>query len=100
MKLKELYFVTSNRKKAQEAQEILGFPVKIFHAELDEIQEMDIKKIITKKAEAAYKTLKKPLIVDDVGMYVEAWNGFPGPFIKFLQEAGGMNELLLKWMSF
>jgi XTP/dITP diphosphohydrolase len=45
---------------------------------------MDIEYISRRKAEAAFAVLKKPVITDDVGVYFEAWNGFPGPFAKFL----------------
>ncbi|MCH8163032.1 MAG: non-canonical purine NTP pyrophosphatase, partial [Proteobacteria bacterium] len=40
----------------------------------------------------------KPLFVDDVGFFVEAWNGFPGPFVKYLCEVAG-NEGLLRMMK-
>lgn len=98
--LEKLIFVTSNKGKAQEAQEILDFPIQIIHLELDEIQDMSLEKIIHKKAQAAYEIIKKPLIVDDVGFFVEAWNGFPGPFIKYVGKAGEeLNNMVLKWIS-
>lgn len=92
-----LIFVTGNKKKAIEAQAILHIPVEIVDLDLDEVQSLDVKKIARQKARLAFKKIQKPLFVDDVGLYVEAWNGFPGPFIKFLFEAGG-NDLLLKML--
>lgn len=94
----ELYFATTNKGKIAEAQQILGFPIKIAELELDEIQDSDIEHIVQKKAEDAYRHLQKPVFVDDVGFYVSAWNGFPGPFIKFLAAAGG-NELILRMLQ-
>ena len=94
----KLYFVTSNKGKIEEAKAILGFPIEIAELELDEIQSLDLEKIIIKKAEEAFKIIKKPLIVDDVAFHVKAWNGFPGAFIKYLREAGG-NDLLLRMLQ-
>lgn len=93
-----LFFITTNKNKANEAQEILNIPIEIVSIELDEIQSLDLKKIARKKTEEAYKILKKPLIIDDVSMHIEVWNGFPGPFTKFIHEAGG-SELLLRMLK-
>lgn len=98
--MKKLYFVTSNKDKVSEAEKILGIPIEIAHLEIDEIQSLDVEKIVAYKARAAYKKVKKPLFVDDVSFEIKAWNGFPGPFIKFLHLAGnGRHELLLRMLS-
>jgi XTP/dITP diphosphohydrolase len=94
----KLHFVTSNKGKAGEAQMILGLPIEITSLDLPEIQSLDLEEIVREKVIHAYEKIKEPVFVDDVGLFVNAWNGFPGPFIKFLIEAGG-NELLLKMMS-
>lgn len=92
--LKELYFVTSNKNKAREAQEILGVPIKTIEKEIPEIQSMDLEFIVKCKTQSAYEMLKKPLIIDDVGVYIEAWGGFPGPFIKYLEESVGVEGII------
>ena len=96
--MQTLYFVTGNKGKVAEAQTILGFPIRIANINLDEIQELDLKKIVTHKVKQAYEIIKHPVFVDDVGVYIEAWNGFPGPFIKFIREAGG-NKLLIRMLE-
>lgn len=96
--MNRLCFVTGNEGKIKEAQDILGFPIDVEKLNLDEIQSLNLEEIVTHKALQAFEKIKRPLIVDDVGLYVDAWNGFPGPFIKFLGIAGG-NELLVKLMS-
>ncbi len=93
----ELYFVTGNKGKVLEVEEILGFPIRIADIDLPEIQSLDLSEIVTAKVKSAYEKIHKPVFVDDVGFFVEAWNGFPGPFIKFLHKAGG-NSLLLQMM--
>ena len=96
--MKKLYFVTSNKNKVKEVQEILKVPVEVASLEIDEIQSLDVEEVIRKKAEAAFAILKKPLFVDDVSFEIEAWGGFPGPFIKFIYLAGGY-DLLTKMLS-
>jgi XTP/dITP diphosphohydrolase len=93
----ELYFITSNEGKIAEAQAILGFPISITKLEIDEIQDSDIEQIAYKKVAVAFAHIKKPVIVDDAGLYIEAWNGFPGPFVKYIDKAGTY-ELLLQMM--
>ena len=96
--MKPLYFATSNKQKVAEARDILKLPIEEASLELDEIQSLNLEEIVVHKARQAYEQLKKPVFVDDVGFDVNAWNGFPGPFIKFLLEAGG-NEMILNMMS-
>lgn len=94
----ELCFVTGNKGKVAEAKAILDVPVVAYPMELDELQSLDLEKIVTYKVNQAYARVGKPVFVDDVGLYIQTFNGFPGPFVKFLLEAGG-NGLLLKMMS-
>ena len=98
--MKKLCFVTSNKDKVDEAQKILGVPIEIVNLDINEIQSLDLKKVVKHKVEQAYKKVKKPVFVDDVSFEVTAWNGFPGPFIKFLRQAGDNSfELLLRMLS-
>src|SRR5579872_2429448 len=94
----KLFFASSNVSKYREAQHILGFPLHIYSVDLPEIQELDIEKIVKQKVIDAYHQIKKPVIVDDVGVYISAWNGFPGPLLKFLIQSGG-NTLALKMLG-
>lgn len=96
--MQSLTFVTSNKGKAREAQEILKFPLRIHPLDLVEIQSMKLEEIVEHKVKQAYDILKTPVIVDDVGFLVDAWGGFPGPFIKFMTPKGS-NDLLLQMMS-
>lgn len=93
-----IHFATGNENKVNEVSKILGIPIEIARLELDEIQDVDIEKVARRKVEHAFEVLKKPVFVDDVGVYFSAWNGFPGTFAKFLQDAGG-NEIILRMLS-
>lgn len=96
----KLYFVTGNKGKAREAQQILGIPIEITKIELDEIQSLDLKKIVEHKLKQAFDKVKSPVIVDDVSLQLDVWNGFPGPFVKYLHVASdGNNELILRMLK-
>lgn len=90
--MKELIFVTSNDNKAREVAATLGIAIKRVSLDLDEIQEMDLEKIIEHKAKQAYQKIKKPVLVEDDGLFVDDWNGFPGPFIKHLDATIGYDK--------
>lgn len=95
-----IFFVTSNKNKVAEAAKILKYPLEIANIELDEVQSLDIYEVVRKKAQTAHSILNKPLIVEDVGVFMNAWNGFPGPLVKFVHEAGNNSyELLLKMLA-
>ncbi len=94
--MKKLYFVSSNKTKVLEAQHILGFPVTVASIDLPELQDSDIEVIVRQKALDAFEKIGEPVLVDDVGFYIDAWNGFPGPFIKFLTKASSNDTFLLE----
>jgi XTP/dITP diphosphohydrolase len=94
----ELHFVTSNKGKVSEAEKILGLPIHIVDLELPEIQSLDLHEIVRDKVKRAFDQVQKPVFVDDVGLFVEVWNGFPGPFIKYMRMAGN-NDLLLRMLK-
>jgi XTP/dITP diphosphohydrolase len=97
----EALFVTSNPNKAREAAEILGMELKSVALDLHEPQSLDVAEVAAIKAAAARETLESPnhpVIVEDSGLVVEAWNGLPGALTKwFLQSVG--NEGLLQMLS-
>lgn len=96
----KIYFVTGNKGKVKEAEEILNIPLEIKEIDLDEIQELDLEKIALHKTNQAYEMVKKPLIVDDVSVEIDAWGGFPGPLIKWmLKKENDSAKLLLKMLT-
>ena|SRR5690348_13940999 len=94
----EFIFVTSNKHKLREAEQILGRKIKHTSLELAELQALEVSEIVKKKAESAYKIVKKPVVVDDTGVYIKSLNGFPGAFIKWVLNANG-NELICRMIK-
>lgn len=89
----DFIFVTSNLHKLKEAEQILGRKLKHKSLELPELQSMYVSEIVKDKATKAYEMVKKPVLVDDTGVYVKSLGGFPGAFIKWVLLAGG-NKML------
>lgn len=85
----ELLFVTGNENKLKEASKILGFEVENVKLDLPEIQDIEVDNTIKDKAKRAYEEVKKPLIIEDTGLYLESMNGFPGALIKWVLKSIG-----------
>lgn len=90
-------FVTGNKNKVLEVTQILGRQIESVELDIDEVQSLDIRYIARRKAESAYMQLHRPVIVDDAGLYIDAWGGFPGPLVAHIAKSGGC-ELLLRMM--
>ena len=93
-------FVTTNEHKRREVQEILGFALERADLDLPEIQAIDPAEVATEKARAAHEAIGDrdlPVIVEDSGLMVDAWYGFPGALTKWLMKSVG-NEGLLRML--
>jgi XTP/dITP diphosphohydrolase len=87
--MKELIYATGNPLKFAIAQKALeGTNITLFQRKIDipEIQSKDVKEIASFSAGWGSDLLKEPIVVSDVGYYIEVLNGFPGPFIKFVNQ--------------
>lgn len=85
-------FITGNKSKLKEAQEILG-EVSGYEIDLPEIQELDARKIIEAKIDEAKKQGLKSFIIEDTSLYFEALSGLPGPLIKWFLDSIGNDGL-------
>lgn len=61
--------------------------------DLDEIQSLDLHKIVRHKLIQAYAVLQTPVIVEDVALEFFALGGLPGPFIKFFIENNSLDNV-------
>lgn len=87
--LDSLVFLTSNAGKAREAAAFLGRPITARALEIPEIQSLDFADVVTAKALAAVALLGVPVLVEDSGLSLPAWKGYPGPLTKFAVGAVG-----------
>ncbi len=77
-------FVTQSSDKVVEAERILGIKLERYELELPEIQAIEVEEVVINKVKYAYDALGgRPVMVEDTGLYIEAWNGLPGALIKW-----------------
>ncbi len=94
-----LVFVTSRAEKAREAER-LGFAVERLDLDLPEPQALDPSEIVEAKARTAYRLLSRPVLVEDSGLAIEAWGGFPGALVKWVERSAGVEALARMLDSF
>jgi XTP/dITP diphosphohydrolase len=87
--LEGLVFLTSNPGKAREAAAFLGRPVSARPLDLPEIQSLDFGEVVVAKALAAVERLGVPVLVEDSGLSLPGWKGYPGPLTKYAVGAVG-----------
>lgn len=92
----KITFVTTNRNKFEEVSGVLGeFGIEL--EQLNESYEEDHDKGMTEIAKSSVKKLaerlQKPVIVDDTGVFIDAYNNFPGPLAKFVFQNLGYKGL-------
>ena len=85
----QITFITKNQDKWDIAKEVLAqYNVEVLQEALEtpEIQAFDVEEVAKYSAKYAADRLNKPVIVTDAGYFIEALNGFPGPYIKFVNK--------------
>ncbi|MBS7614861.1 XTP/dITP diphosphatase [Candidatus Bathyarchaeota archaeon] len=92
-----IYFVTGNIHKYFEARQILAefnIASAMLKIKVSEIQDDDVENVAKTSAKEAAKTSGLPIIVEDAGLFIEALNGFPGPYSKFVYNTIGLKGVL------
>ena len=105
--MRKIVLITGSDPKAKEIEKILGFKIEREKLDLPELQGVEIKEIVEAKVKVAFDELNKPMenkeenakkekndskekkeiravVVEDTGMFIEAWNEFPGALIKWM----------------
>lgn len=87
-----LKIVSSNQRKSKYAAEILkplGLNVVSTPLKLQELQSDDLSAIARHKAAQAFELLGPHVVVEDGGLFIEALNGFPGPYTAYVARTLG-----------
>ncbi len=90
-------FVTGNIGKWEIGRDIFAkYGLELAQAKIEtpEIQSLDVTEVATYSAQYAAKKLNTPVIKSDVGYYIPALGGFPGPFIKYINQTLSDKDLL------
>ena len=93
-------FVTTNEHKHREVQKILGIELERADLDLPEVQAIDPAEVASEKVRAAREALGTPalpILAEDSGLMLDAWDGFPGALTKWLMLSVG-NEGLLRML--
>ncbi|HIP25754.1 MAG TPA: XTP/dITP diphosphatase [Archaeoglobus profundus] len=97
----KILFITSNEGKYKEARSVgekYRIEVEWLNEEYLEPQSKDLEYIARKSAELLVEKVKKPFFIEDSGLFIEALNGFPGPYSSYVFKTIG-NEGILKLME-
>lgn len=86
-------FITGNEHKAKYVAEWLGMPIAHKKLDLDELQTLDLHKLVDHKVKQAYDILKTPVLIEDAQLVFAAMGNLPGPFIKFFVEELGVDGM-------
>jgi XTP/dITP diphosphohydrolase len=94
---KAVFFATRNFHKFNEARHVLAefkIATAMLRVEAIEIQNDNIENIAKASATDAFKKTGLPLIVEDAGLFIEALNGFPGPYSSYVYKTLGTKGIL------
>ena len=92
--------MTTNEHKRREVEWILGVELERAAPDVLEVQTLDFAEVATHKARSAYDALGRPphpVLVEDSGLVIGAWNGLPGALTKWFISSVG-NEGLLRML--
>jgi len=101
LKGKVIFFATNNFHKFDEARRVLAqhkIAVGMLRVKALEIQSDSLSDIAQASAIDAFTRCHLPVIVEDAGLFVNALNGFPGPYAAYVYKTVG-NAGLLKLMA-
>lgn len=95
--MKVVYIVTANINKLNELQDIaLEYSVRVepLNVPKIEIQSDDLEVIASYAALSSAAIARKPLIVEDSGLFIDALNGFPGTLSSYVYKKVGVHGIL------
>src|SRR3989344_4899555 len=95
--MEKIFFATGNKHKVTEIGAILaehGFEVVPKRLEIVEPDFDSLEEVARSKALQAFEQLKKPVIVEDTGVFFEGYNNFPGQIAKRVYLGIGFDGLL------
>jgi len=95
--MEKITFITGNTAKAELVEKLINIDIDHKKLDIEEIQSLDLEKIVTQKAKDAYEIIKSPVLVEDASLKYNALGNLPGPLIKwFFEELGnkGLCRLL------
>ena len=87
-----LRYVTTNAGKVREAEEYLD-GIEQLDYDYAEIQASELGPIAARGAREAYRHAGEPVLVDDAGLFVDGFDGFPGPYSSYVEDTIGVETV-------
>lgn len=94
--MKNITFITTNGHKVEEISAVLkeyNIQVKQLKMNYEEDKEATMKEVSKKAAKFLSNKLNKPVIVEDTGLFFNAYNNFPGASPKFVIQGIGFDGI-------
>ena len=91
----EIYFMSSNKNKLKEIAELLNSPNITVHAVLNtikEIQSNDMNEIAARKALEAFQQIRRPVLVDQTGLFIKNFGNLPGGLTQIFWDSLGAEK--------
>ncbi|MES3516605.1 MAG: non-canonical purine NTP pyrophosphatase [Natronomonas sp.] len=88
-----LTYVTTNEGKIDEAAAYLDCDVESLGYDYTEIQSDDIETVAIRGARDAYEHVGTPVLVDDAGLFLDGFDGFPGPYSAYVEDTLGVETV-------
>ena len=88
--------ITTNQNKVDEVTEIMKeFSIGVDHTNIDypEDKEGTIQELVTKAVKPLAEKLNKPVVIEDTGLFFEAYKDFPGLFPKIIYKSIGFKGI-------
>jgi len=101
LKGRVIFFATNNINKFNEARKVLAeykIAMGMLRVKSLEVQSDHLEEIAKTSVLQAFEKCHLPIIVEDAGLFIDALNGFPGPYSAYVYKTIG-NRGLLKLME-
>ena len=95
--MKTITYVTGNWAKIASAKQILeplGYEIDNIKMETPEIQANDVSEVAKYSAKWAANELNKAVIKNDTGFFINKYNGFPGAYMRYMDDTLQIDGLL------
>jgi len=95
--MKQIYFITSNKGKVEEAKEKLSkINIDVVQKDLGypEIQAIKLEDVALYGAQHILRNFSQPFILEDAGIFIDSLDGFPGVFSAYVFHTIGCSGIL------
>jgi XTP/dITP diphosphohydrolase len=94
---RKITYVTGNWAKIASAKQLLeplGFTIDNIKMDITEIQADTVEEVAIYSAKEASEKLKCNVLKNDTGIFIEALNGFPGPYTHYVEDTLTEEDIL------